>query len=198
MSVIPDGSTKLRFWELTGQQAATPTTVKVPSVAAPEALGTLGIDNSLAAAIRVLYGVCLDPNPVADGHGAVFGQSTSTATWHARTSLLEFIASVFPKYDDLEGEPILPVRSSMLRARHLEKHAGVQISWTQHLPDHLSLRTTKSSKTLRLFALPSLLEVAYEAAQLQEGEGKGFNETLAESLTRYACDLMSQSCFNVF
>lgn len=159
--------------------------MKLPEYTVPEALSTLGVDNSLSASIRALFGICLDPNPIADGLGAVFGQSTSTTIWHSSTSLSDFIAGVFPKHDDIDGEPILPVRSSMLRARHLEKHAGVQIGWTNHLPDHLSLRTTKNSKTLRIFALPSLLEVAYESALLQGSSGKGFDEALPESLSQY-------------
>lgn len=79
----------------------------------------------------------------------------------------------------------------MFWVRYLEKYVGVQISWMQYLLDYLFFRIMKSSKILRFFVFLFFLEVVYEVVQLQEGEGKGFNEIFVESLIRYVCDFMS-------
>ncbi|KAI1322740.1 hypothetical protein F5Y16DRAFT_28590 [Xylariaceae sp. FL0255] len=89
----------------------------------------------------------------------------SKIQWENGETLEDFVAKAFPQVGPESNESLTPLNPNKFRAAYFEGHAEIQIQWTEHLYDHLQLSTSESSKMLKVFQLPCMLEAALEVTK---------------------------------
>lgn len=109
-------------------------------------------DRELSRAVRIVWATGL----VIGRQTAISGLSTKLR-WKDTDSLHTVFAKLFQKAKPLSSSALVSIKRSRLSARYLKDHAGVELEWTSHLPDHLYL--DRDGKKLRVFNLVSLLEM---------------------------------------
>lgn len=113
------------------------------------------IEDRLVDAVRVMFALDLATDHITAGGGQV------QSFWDSSQSLNDVIKQKFPEYSPRQDTQMaykaIAIDQRNFAAKYLEDHAGVKIEWTTHLPDHLLLE----DKTLYVFELPCMLEIAY-------------------------------------
>lgn len=82
---------------------------------------------------------------------------STRVTWADSQSLQDVFEATFPRREPLNATQS-QIKGKKLCARYLTEHAGIELVWTRHLPDHLDLNS--DGKKLYIFELVSLLDVA--------------------------------------
>lgn len=127
------------------------------------------IEDKLVDAVRVVFALDLATDQIAAGGGHV------QSFWDSSQSLSDVIERTFPKYklrqDTQMTQKAIAIDPRNFAAKYLEDNAGVKIEWTTHLPDHLLLE----DKTLYVFELACMLEIAYNTRQ---SPGNGVSNTV--------------------
>jgi hypothetical protein len=127
-----------------------------PPTAPPE----LDVDGALDLTVRVMFMVaCRSPtayNMMAAGH--IF-----RPLWKADESLEMFLKRIFPRYRVDEGCKTDAINGAKLAISYLKDYAEIDIIWTNHLPDHLTLHKTDRWKSLYIFRQAGFLQTCSRA-----------------------------------
>ncbi|KAM0817567.1 hypothetical protein AB5N19_03373 [Seiridium cardinale] len=115
------------------------------------------IDVALDLVVKLMFVISITHDPTSISAG------TSRVDWEDGQSLEHFMQEMFPTYSAVDL-PTTRIKTTKLRASYLEAYADIEISWTDHLCDHLSLSTSEHRKVLKVFGLPCLLEASYGIA----------------------------------
>lgn len=123
------------------------------------------IEDRLVDAVRVVFALDLATDQITAGGGQI------QSFWDSSQSLNDVIKAKFPEFrlrqDTQMTQKAIPIDQRNFAAKYLEDHAGVKIEWTTHLPDHLLLE----DKTLYVFELACMLEIAYNTRPSTGNEG---------------------------
>lgn len=137
------------------------------------------IEDKLIDAVRVVFALDLATDQITAGGGQV------QSFWDSSQSLNDVIERKFPKYrlrqDTQMTQKAIAINPRNFAAKYLEDHAGVKIEWTTHLSDHLLLE----EKTLYVFELACMLEIAYNT---RPSPRNGVTDTVTGSTKDAASD----------
>jgi hypothetical protein len=128
------------------------------SVTPPTTEATLDLDGALDLTVRVMFmAACRSPT----AYNVVTTGQIFKPSWKDEETLVEFIEKIFPRYELNQGNGAEPIRIEKLTAHYLKEYANVQIEWTNHFPDHLTLQRTNDGKYLYVFGHAGFLETCF-------------------------------------
>ena len=102
--------------------------------------------------------------------------------WNESESLAGYIARVYPRTKQ-PPQDVRSLRIDKLSASYLTNYASLDLAWTHHLTDHLTLLKRHNKKTLYIFRHPAFLAVSLSTLA---ADSPALEHTTAEALSLYA------------
>ncbi|KAF2665527.1 hypothetical protein BT63DRAFT_67874 [Microthyrium microscopicum] len=138
-------------------------------------------DWALDLVVRMVF--LVTPRSSAPGHVVTTGQ-IFRPSWSYAESLENFLARTFPLNSQGTRQSLERwerIHLKKLTASYLERYADIEIEWTVHLPDHLTLERTANGKYLHVFSHTGFLEQCLARTQ-QCADEKAISRCLSQEL----------------